>query len=279
MNLIENFRIKITELSVGIVDLLPRLLLSLLIVGFFLLIAGLVRKRLNRYMQTKADDLLTINFINSSFKVANVLLSIFLFLSLMGQTWIATSFLGAASISAIVIGFAFKDIAENFLAGIILAFKRPFRLGDTVKSTDIEGVILEINLRHTLIKTFDGKDVYVPNGQILKNPLYNYTIDGFIRSQFNILVDKGTDLDLARSVMLQATKTVPGVLIENKPPRTHITEATSMGINIQVHYWTNTFNKEYSGLEIKSEAIKKSVEGLREDGIELEKHPLDFVSK
>ena len=60
----------------------------------------------------------------------------------------------------------------------------------------------------THIKTFDGKDVYVPNGQILKNPLYNYTIDGFLRKEFVIGVDYGTDVDKARSIILNVLKTL-----------------------------------------------------------------------
>lgn len=278
MDFIEKFRLKVIDLYTSIIELLPRLILSLLIVGLFLFLASLIRKRLNRYMQTKADDLLTINFLNSSFKVANVLLAIFLFLSLMGQTWIATSFLGAASISAIVIGFAFKDIAENFLAGIILAFNRPFRLGDTVKSADIEGTILKINLRDTLIKTFDGKDVFVPNGQILKNPLYNYTIDGFIRGNFSITVVKDADIDQTRQIILSAVKSVEGILLEDKPPRTHIVKITSVGLEIQVFYWLNTFDDRYSGLELKSQAIKRCIEDLDEANVNLSKHPWENIS-
>ena len=108
----------------------------------------------------------------------------------------------ALVLTAIVIGFAFKDIGENFLAGVMMAFNRPFRIGDTIKSGDVEGKIVELSLRDTHIKTFDGKDVYVPNGQILKNPVYNYTIDGFLRHQFSIGIDYNSDIKKARDLIM-----------------------------------------------------------------------------
>ena len=79
--------------------------------------------------------------------------------------------LAGAGISAFIIGFALKDIGENFLAGIILAFKRPFRVGDIVDINGLKGKVLTLNLRDTQIKTGDGKDVFIPNAVIIKNPL------------------------------------------------------------------------------------------------------------
>ena len=110
--------------------------------------------------------------------------------------------LGAATISTFVIGFAFKDIAENFLAGVMLAFNRPFRLKDTIKTGNVEGNILEMHLSRYTHKNFRRKDVYIPNAQIIKTPLYNYTIDGFLRQEFIIGIDYKSDIDLARNTII-----------------------------------------------------------------------------
>jgi len=112
-----------------------------------------------------------------------------------------------------------------------MAFNRPFRLGDTVKTADVEGVIIEMSLRDTHIKTFDGKDVYVPNGQIIKNPLYNYTIDGFLRGSFTIGVDYNSDIEAARSIILSILKSTAGILQTTKPPRTHVKTLNSSTID------------------------------------------------
>ena len=116
------------------------------------------------------------------------------------------------------------------------------------------GNILEMSLRDTHIKTFDGKDVYVPNGQIIKMPLYNYTIDGFMRSSFTVSVAYDTDLEKARMLILEAVSKVPGILKEDKLARTHIKNLNTSRIDIEVHYWINTFDSTYSSLDIKSQA-------------------------
>ncbi|HET8830308.1 MAG TPA: mechanosensitive ion channel domain-containing protein, partial [Pelobium sp.] len=74
---------------------------------------------------------------------------------------IAGGILAAAGASAVVLGFAFKDIGENFIAGFILAFSRPFNVNDTVMISDVFGKVKALELRYTKIKTFDGKDVYI----------------------------------------------------------------------------------------------------------------------
>jgi small-conductance mechanosensitive channel len=221
-----------------------------------------MRKRVTKYLKLKALDPLQVNFLSDIVKIINTIIAILLFLFIIGKQNIVASILGAGAISAFVIGFAFKDIGENFLAGIILAFKRPFKIGDTVMIDNIEGSVLDLNLRETHIKTFDGKDVYIPNGILLKNPLYNYTIDGFLRQQFILGFDYGTNLSLARTTILETVNRIPGVLQETKPAKTFIQEAGPYKIFIVTQYWINTINNPYSGTEIKSQAIKDSLSAL-----------------
>jgi small conductance mechanosensitive channel len=105
-------------------------------------------------------------------------------LYLLGLNSFTNKVLAGAGLLAFVIGFALKDIGENFLAGIILAFKSPFKLDDLIEVNNIIGFVKDINIRETHIKTPDGKDVFLPNSIILKNPMFNYTIDGFLRYEF-----------------------------------------------------------------------------------------------
>lgn len=155
-----------------------------------------------------------------------------------------------------------------------MAFNRPFRVGDTIKSAEVEGIIKEMSLRETHIKTFDGKDVFVPNGQIIKNPLYNYTIDGFLRGQFTIGIDYASDIEKIRSIILNEILNVPGILKEDKPPRTHLKSLNVSTVDIEVHYWIDTFNKNFSGLEIKSIAQTRVLKALEAAGVGM---PADIV--
>jgi small-conductance mechanosensitive channel len=219
----------------------------------------------------QAEDKLLIGFIDSIFRIVNVSIGLLVFLFTIGQDEIASNVLGAATISSVVIGFAFKDIAENFLAGIIMAFNRPFSIGDTIMTGAVEGTITEMSLRDTHIKTFDGKDVYVPNSQIIKTPLYNYTTDGHLRKSFDIGLEYGTDIEATRSIILDAVNTTPGILQEEKSATTLIKNLGASTINIQVQYWVNTFNKQYTTEEINSQAIKKTLNALESAQINLPK--------
>ncbi|HAW05857.1 MAG TPA: hypothetical protein DCW83_14315 [Saprospirales bacterium] len=150
-----------------------------------------------------------------------------------------------------------------------MAFNRPFSIGDTIMTGAVEGTITEMSLRDTHIKTFDGKDVYVPNSQIIKTPLYNYTTDGHLRKSFDIGLEYGTDIEATLSIILDAVNTTPGILQEEKSATTLIKNLGANKINIQVQYWVNTINKQYTTEEINSQAIKKTLNALESAQINL----------
>ena len=271
-NILERIDFELTDFYLEFIDFAPLIIIGLIVMTVFLWISKIIRKRITVYLKSKAQDPLQVNFISNIFRIINCILGALLFLYIIGKQSIITSILGAGAISAFVIGFAFKDIGENFLAGLILAFKRPFRIGDVVKINNIEGSIIDLSLRETHIKTFDGKDVYIPNGMIIKSPLYNYTIDGYLRQQFSFGFDYGTDLNLARKILLETINKIPGVLQETKLANTSISEAGLYKIIVVTQYWINTFDKSYSSTEIKSEAISNALK-------ELESHNIIVSSK
>lgn len=265
--MLEDLMLQLESYYDSLVVLIPKLVIGAVLVTIFLFALRYLRRRVVKFAGLKADDQLLVGFIDNIFRTVNISLGVLLFLYVIGQAGLASSVLGAATLSSVVIGFAFKDIAENFLAGVIMAFNRPFRLGDTIMTGSVEGSIIEMSLRDTHVKTFDGKDVFVPNGQIIKNPLYNYTIDGFIRGNFTIGVDYDSDIEQTRKIILEVVENVPGVLNDTKPPRTHVKNLNTSTVDIEVHYWINTLNKKYSGLEIKSLAQSRVIMALKEYNI------------
>lgn len=118
-------------------------------------------------------------------------------LNILGFYGLATSILAGGGITAVILGFAFKDIGENFLAGFFMAFSRPFRTGDLIESEGLKGLVQTIELRHTHIRTADECDVYIPSAQLLSKPLFNYTRDGLRRGTFSVGIDYGDDADRA----------------------------------------------------------------------------------
>ncbi|GLR15722.1 mechanosensitive ion channel family protein [Portibacter lacus] len=274
MDIIKDLQSQFLTYYDKLIVILPKLLIAIAVSVLFAIIVKFFRKKIMRFARSKAEDDLLVNFFDNIFRIFNITLVILIFLYIIGLSAVAGSALGAVGISTFIIGFAFKDIGENFLAGIIMAFKRPFRIGDYVKTLEVEGSIIEMNMRDTQIKTSDGKDVYVPNAQILKNPLYNYTIDGFLRGSFMIGVDYNSDIEKAREIILREISDIPGILKEEKPPRTHVKNLNTSTVDIEVHYWINTFDSNYSGLELKSIAQSRIVTALTHAEIGL---PADIV--
>lgn len=115
------------------------------------------------------------NFLIKAIKTVFVIIVIMFGLKVAGLDGIATGVLTAAGASAVILGFAFKDIGENFISGIILSFNRPFNVNDTVSIGDIFGRVKSMEFRYTKLKTFDGKDVYIPNSDVIKKPVFNFT--------------------------------------------------------------------------------------------------------
>ena len=252
-----------------IVAIMPKIIFALALCILIAFIIKNIRKKVTAYLRNKAEDTLLIDFSDNLFSTLSTIIIILLFLYIVGLGGIASSIMGAAGLSAFVIGFALKDIGENFLAGVIMAFDRPFRLGDVVKTGNVEGTITEMSLRDTHIKTFDGKDVYVPNGQIIKIPLYNYTIDGFSRTSFSVGIDYNSDVEKARNIISDTLSSIPGILQEEKPHSSHVKELAASSIVIQVMFWINTYNKQFSGSELKSNAQSQIVEAFKKHGINI----------
>lgn len=272
----ENLKDIFTEMLLKVEDRLPSLLVGIvvLVIGFYT--ANRVRKLVEQKTKKNTENTLTRIFVAQFISISIKLIIIVVFLRIIGFNDLTSNVLAGAGILTFVVGFAFKDIGENFLAGIILAFKSPFQINDLIESNNIIGYVNDLTIRETRIKTLDGKDVFIPNGQILKNPLSNYTIDGFLRYDFLIGLDYGSNISKAIEVILATVKNVHGVIDGERKPAVVLEEFAASTINLKVLFWIDTFqstSKTYhSG--IKTEVMKQVLEVLVKEGFSL---PSDIV--
>jgi len=220
------------------------------------------------------DDPLLAAFLSRIIKITIVLFALMVVMNIIGLAGMAGGLLTGASISAVIFGFAFKDIGENFLSGIILAFNRPFRVGDIVELDSIKGKVVALNIRNTQIKSFDGKDIYIPNANVIKNPLINYTLDGFMRHEFSIGLDYGSDMEKAVAILKETIESIEGVLKGDRGPSANLGNLNSSSYNVTVRYWLNTFDENYSSSSIRNQAISQSITNLENAGFYL---PGDIV--
>ncbi len=253
----------------SIIMLLPKLLIASLIFAFFYMLANRSRNLVNSRLSKRMDDPLLIIFLGQVTKIILLIVAFLLILQVLGLAGIATGIVTGASVSAIVIGFAFKDIGENFLAGIMLAFNRPFQVGDTVELNGHKGKVVALNLRNARIKTFDGKDIFIPNANILKNPVVNYTMDGFIRHDFVIGLEYGSNVSDAIKIILDTLRKVNGILHTKKPSSVNINDIGANALELTVYYWIDTFDKNINSSQIKTEAVDRILTSLDKAGFYL----------
>jgi len=246
---------------------MPKLFLAIILLLFFFFLSVQVKRLLTRWLNARMDDPLLARFLSGTSKWILNLIGIAFSMKVVGLGDIAGGLAAGAGLSAIVIGFAFKDIGENFMAGILLAFRRPFRVGDTIEVEDTIGNVVALDMRITQVKTFDGKDVFIPNSLLIKDQLINYTIDGFLRQDFIVGVDYQTDLTKAITIILDTVSDVSGILQEDKKPTVVVSSLDSSSIALQVFYWLDTFDKSISGLKIKTMAIQRTLKALEEGDI------------
>lgn len=168
-------------------------------------------------------------------------------------------------IYSVAIGFAFKDILQNFFAGILLLWRQPFREGDEIRTGAFEGVVEEINVRSTRIKTYDGERVVVPNGDVYTSAIVIRTAFGKRRIRFTVGIGYPFSIERAREVILRALAELAGVHKEPEP-LVYVSELASSSVNFTVYFWVDS--TQASALRVSDEvatAIKVALDAAQID--------------
>lgn len=139
-------------------------------------------------------------------------------------------------IGSVALGFAFKDILQNWIAGFFILIRRPFHRGDQIKVGDIEGTVLAVETRATLVKTYSGRLVIIPNSDIYTRTVTVNTAYDNRRTEIIVPVGMGADLDEAMRVFRSAVLSVEDVL-HDPPPDILPWEFNQNNVNIRVRWW------------------------------------------
>lgn len=155
-----------------------------------------------------------------------------------------TGFVAGLGIIGFTVGFALKDIAENFVAGILLLLQQPFDIGDAVEVNDYGGTVEEIDIRTTTIRTWDGLLVIIPNASVYSNPITNFSKVHQRRISIDVGVGYDTDLNMANQVILDVVNRLPGIKIDPEP-FVVFKEFGDSSINATVYFWISTSEAGY----------------------------------
>ncbi len=170
-------------------------------------------------------------------------------------------------ISSVAIGFAFKDILQNFLAGILLLLTEPFRIGDQIRVGEFEGTVEDIQTRATLIKTYDGRRVVIPNGELFNQSVVVNTAYEARRFDYDVGVGYGDDVERAKALILEAVQSVPDVL-RDPAPDVLTYELAESWVSIRARWWVKP-PRRADELNVRDRVISSIKKRLTEHGIDL----------
>lgn len=166
-----------------------------------------------------------------------------------------TSLVAGAGILTLVVGLAFQDLASNFIAGLLLQLRQPFRTGALIKSNDYFGIVEHINLRATVVRTPSGQRVYIPNKDVFNSPIENFSALGRRRVDVKVGISYGDDLARARDIAVAAVEGVPG-REPDQPVELFYEGFGDSSINFVVRFWI-PFSREPEYLEARSQAVQR----------------------
>ena len=255
-----NFFDKFENHWIKFLNILPELVLSILILIIFYIIGGNISRLMKSRLYVRTKDGLLSGFLGKITKWTVFIIGLIVAMDILGLATLASGIITGAGISAVILGFAFKNIGENFLSGLLLAFNRPFKIGDLIITSGFTGTITSMDFRTTNIRTDEGKDVYIPNSMILNNPLTNITREGLRRFDFSIQLDYNNDIVLAKQMISKAVGEVAEVL--KIPAPIIVVDQLTSTVSVKAYYWIDALKAERAILEIKGEVIERSKKHL-----------------
>lgn len=174
--------------------------------------------------------------------------------------------LGALGLTSVAIGFSLKDVLSNYISGVILLAARPFHIGDQVVIEGYEGTIIQVQLRSTTLKTYDGRMIYLPNQEVFQASITNNTAASYLRSSVMVGIDYDADIAKARQVIRDAIAS----LIDVQPdpiPEILVRELAASTVNLEIRFWVDSRRAGF--LETTSMVTQTIKEALQEQKIEM----------
>lgn len=229
---------KIETLIEGFFWVLPNLGIALIVFAIFLL-AGWIAKLSIIHVSRLRDRADLGRLLGGFVKWAIILFGLLVVMAIIFPSVKPADLLATLGVGSVAIGFAFRDILQNWLSGLLILYRRPFRTGDQIKSGDFEGSVEHIEARATLIRTYDGQLVVIPNSDVYTRAVTVRTAFPQRRSEYDIGVSYDDDVETACRVIVDALQETSGVAQDPAPEAIPWALDTS-SVNIKIRWWSNS---------------------------------------
>ncbi|MBD2356481.1 mechanosensitive ion channel family protein [Tolypothrix sp. FACHB-123] len=220
----------------GFIALLPNMVLALIVFVVFFIIARAIKRLVKRVTRNRRQARNLGLVLGRLAQGTTILIGLFIALSIVIPTFRAGDLVQLLGISGVAIGFAFRDILQNFLAGILILLTEPFQINDQIVFKNFEGTVENIETRATTIRTYDGRRIVIPNSELFTNSVTVNTAFESRRLEYDVGIGYGDDIDRAKQLIMEAMQSVDEVL-SDPAPDVLVMELAESTVNIRARWW------------------------------------------
>ena len=254
------------ELWRNIMSAVPFLIFGIVVLVIFWGISVVIAKGARAYFSSRQMNDLLQTIAARGIAIIVFLLGIYIVFHVADLTNVALTILGGTGLLGIVLGIAFRDITENFLASIFLSVQNPFHAGDLVEINDNTGFVQRLTIRATLLITLDGNHLQIPNATVYKSSILNYTSNPNQRVIFVIGIGYDASVTTAQDIAAKIFQEHPAVLREPEP-WILVDELASSTINLKFYFWVD--GSKHNVLKVKSSLLRQIKTAYMTEGISM----------
>lgn len=225
---------------------------------------GMLLAKMRQPWNRIAPNAFIADILRQIIRLAFVIAGIVMALDILGATALLSTILGAAGIIGLAIGFAVKDTVENFIASIMLSVRQPFRPNDAVEINGDEGKVIRLTSRATILLSWDGNHIRIPNATVFKSRIVNYSMNDERRFLFDVGISPDSDMALATQVAKDTLTALPFVL-QAPAPNAWIEGIGDSTVTLRLIGWID--QRQTSLTAARGEAIRICLSALTEAGI------------
>lgn len=245
---------------------LPEIAVGVVLFVLFYYFAGVVRWIVRRLIQRSGMSESASLALGRLSQWGTVLIGLLVALAIALPAFNAGELVQLLGITSVAIGFAFRDILQNLLAGVLLLLTEPFSVGDQIIVTDYEGTVETVQTRATTLKTYDGRRVVIPNADMFTESVIVNTAFPIRRSEYDIGIGYGDDLARAQELIVQAIRSVPDAL-EDPAPEALVWDLGASSLILRARWWTDSWRGDV--VQIMDQVLGAIAEALGEAGIDM----------
>lgn len=255
-------------------SLLPFLLVAVLI-GFMSFYLGRGGAATTRWLiRDRVESSLLRQVAGNSVGVLVFVIGLYVALRVSGLTRLAVTLLGGTGLIGLALGFAFKDIAENYLASILLSLHHPFRVGDLIEVDGSLGFVRKVTTRGTILNTLEGNQIQLPNSTVYKGKITNYTATPLSRREFSVGIGFDTSAVAAQGIIMDVL-TQQDFVVTDPAPIVVVESLGSATVNLRSYFWFD--QTTHSPLKVSSSVIRQVKQKFIEAGITMPDEARELV--